>query len=117
MKLAVTSSPLKIIASAMRIVTTESVDLILLDFKLANGERGDLLADEIRATSPKIPIVMFTDDNPSPENARQSVNAVIKKPENDACPFLDIIAKFVPDIPLHPRGSDAFPKESIPKAS
>lgn len=46
--------------SAMRIVATESVDLIFLDFSLANGERGGLLADEIRATTPQIPIVMFT---------------------------------------------------------
>ena len=104
-------------ASAMQIVTTESVDLIFLNFRLANGERGDLLANEIRTSSPRIPIVMFIGANALPENARRSVDAVIMRPGNDARVLFDVLAKFVPNIPLHPRGSDIVPKSPVAEAS
>jgi CheY-like chemotaxis protein len=63
----------------LRLLLQNSVDLVVLDYEMP-GMNGGLVAQAIRRSKPKLPIILFTgipDD--IPESVRQNVNEVVYK--------------------------------------
>lgn len=91
--------------SALRAVSAGQVDLLLIDYHLANGETGEDVARDVRVLRPEIPLVMLTGDPKLPQSAAESVDAVLFKGMMNPGEMLDLIEKLVPNAELRPRRS------------
>ncbi len=89
--------------STLRVVTERPVDLIVVDYHLANGETGDAIARDVRVLHPEIPLIMLTGDNHVPDKVPTLVDAVLVKGVTNPGALLDLIEKLVPDATLRPR--------------
>jgi CheY-like chemotaxis protein len=90
--------------SALRVITErDDVDLLVIDYHLANGETGEDIARDVRVMKPQIPLIMLTGDVRLPESACQSVDAVLIKGVSNPTALLDLIETLVPDAALLPR--------------
>lgn len=65
--------------TAIRIAADVPIDLVLIDYHLANGETGEEVAQDVRVLKPHVPLVMLTGDVHLPDHARQCVDAVLTK--------------------------------------
>ena len=66
-------------SQGLRLLLQNSVDLVVLDYEMP-VMNGDLVAQAIRRSKPKLPIILFTgipDDIPG--NVRKNVNEVVSK--------------------------------------
>jgi len=89
--------------SALRTVADEQVDLLVIDYHLANNETGEDIARDVRVMRPEVPLIMLTGDSRLPESAIQSVDAVLIKGTSNPTALLDLIQKLLPDAALRPR--------------
>jgi CheY-like chemotaxis protein len=95
--------------SALRVFSErDDIDLLVLDYHLANGETGENVARDVRAIRPQIPLIMLTGDDLLPESALQSVDAVLIKGATNPTALLDWIQKLLPDTVLRPRQDMIF---------
>jgi len=96
--------------SAIRIASEEPVDLVLLDYHLANGETGEQVARDMRVLKPRVPLIMLTGDVNLPDTARHCVDAVITKGISSPTELFDIIQQLLPGSELHPRRPMLIPE-------
>lgn len=89
--------------SALRAVTEQHVDLLLIDYHLAAGETGEDIARDVRVMRPDLPLIMLTGDAKLPVSARDSVDAVLVKGASDPKTLLDTIDRLLPGAKLRPR--------------
>ena len=97
-----------------------SIDLAVIDYHLARGETGDVLAPDIRIMYPKLPLIMLTGNPQLPGDAAETVDAVIIKGQSNPRALLDTIEQLLPEAKLAacPPMSDSKlnkPKEQIRK--
>jgi CheY-like chemotaxis protein len=98
--------------SAMHIVETTPLDLIVIDYHLANGEKGDAIARDVRVMHPKMPLIMLTGDSQLPKDVAACVDAVLVKGLSNPGALLDLIQELVPNAELRPRRPMLIPKPS-----
>ncbi len=99
--------------SALRAVTDEHVDLLLIDYHLANGETGEEIARDVRVMRPDLPLIMLTGDSKLPESARQSVDAMLVKGASNPQELRAAIERLLPGAKVRPlRQSSSDDKES-----
>ncbi len=91
--------------SALREVTQDDIDLIVIDYHLAAGATGDAIARDVRVLNPQLPMIMLTGDAKLPESASESVDEVLIKGASNPRALLDLIEKLVPGAELRPRRS------------
>ena len=89
--------------SAMRAVAENKVDLLVIDYHLADGETGDMIAREARQLRPDVRLIMLTGDAKVPEEVGDSVDAVIIKGASNPTDLLDMIERLLPECTLRPR--------------
>ncbi len=89
--------------SALRVVSETPVDLLVIDYHLADGQTGEEIARDVRAMRPDIPLIMLTGDSRLPQSACDCVDAVLIKGAANPTALLDLIEKLVPDAALRPR--------------
>ena len=89
--------------TAIRIAAENPIDLVLIDYHLANRETGEQVAQDVRVLKPHLPLVMLTGDVHLPDHACQCVDAVLTKGSSSPAELLDIIQRLVPDAQLRPR--------------
>lgn len=89
--------------SALRALSENDVDLLVIDYHLANGETGEEVARDVRVIRPDIPLVMLTGDSKLPESACDSVDAVLIKGVSNPGALLDIIQHLLPSAEIRPR--------------
>ena len=94
--------------SALRVVSEQEVDLLVIDYHLANGETGEDIARDVRVMRPQIPLIMLTGDVRLPESACQCVDAVLIKGVSNPTALLDLIEKLLPDAEIRPRRDMLF---------
>lgn len=90
--------------SALRAVTDQRVDLLLIDYHLANGETGEEIARDVRVMRPDLPLIMLTGDSRLPESARQCVDAVLVKGASDPRELRETIHRLLPGANKRQRG-------------
>jgi len=90
--------------SAMRVLTENDIDLLLIDYHLANGRTGDEIARDARVIRPGTPIIMLTGDTRVPEIVYGCVDEVLLKGSSDPRTLLDTIQRLLPHARLKPRG-------------
>lgn len=101
--------------STLREVTEDGIDLIVIDYHLAQGATGEEIARDVRVMRPELPLVMLTGDSKLPDSASQSVDAVLIKGASNPRALLDLIEKLLPGAQLKPRRP--FIGDCQPKAS
>lgn len=79
------------------------IDLVLVDYHLAEETDGEQLARSIRAASPNLPLIMLTGDPKIPDSARESVDAVLVKGASNPDDLLYMIEDLIPGASLRPR--------------
>ena len=89
--------------SALQAVAETPIDLVVIDYHLANGETGDAIARDVRVIHPEIPMIMLTGDHQLPEHVSAWVDAVLVKGASNPGALLDLIEKLVPDAVLRSR--------------
>lgn len=89
--------------SALRAISEEEVDLVVIDYHLANGETGEEVARDVRVMRPQLPLIMLTGDSRLPQSACDCVDEVIIKGASDPRALFDLIQKLLPDAELRPR--------------
>ncbi len=95
--------------SALREVEENGIDLVVIDYHLAEGETGEAIAREVRRMRPEIPLIMLTGDSKLPDSVAHCVDAVLIKGSTNPRDLLDLIENLIPGTQLRPR--------QIPKAS
>jgi CheY-like chemotaxis protein len=90
-------------ASSMQALAENEVDVMVIDYHLADGETGEEIAREVRGLRPDLPLIMLTGDANLPESASGSVDAVLIKGMSNGTALLDLIEKLVPSAELRPR--------------
>ena len=98
--------------TAIRIAADNPIDLVLIDYHLANGETGEQVALDMRVLKPIIPLVMLTGDVLVPDCAFKCVDAVLTKGLSSPAELFEIIQRLVPDAELRPRRTMLIPKPS-----
>jgi len=81
----------------LRLLVQNPVDLIVLDYEMP-GMNGDLVAQAIRRSKPKLPIILFTgipDD--IPDGVRQHVNGIVSK--TDFGGLLAVVSQLIKKSP------------------
>jgi CheY-like chemotaxis protein len=105
--------------SALRACMENSIDLAVIDYHLAQGERGDVLAHDIRVMRPKLPLIMLTGDPQLPDSAAENVDAVLVKGQCNPRALLDVIEQLLPGATSVRRpmsiGASDKPKQEIAK--
>lgn len=101
--------------SALRACTENNIDLAVIDYHLARGETGDVLAHDIRVMCPKLPLVMLTGDPQLPDSAAEIVDAVLVKGQCNPRALLDVIERLLPDAMSAPRRPMGVSKSDKPK--
>jgi two-component system, OmpR family, response regulator len=89
--------------SALRIVTSDLIDLIVIDYHLAHGESGEDVARDVRVIRPRLPIIMLTGDTKLPQSACEAVDEVLIKGASNPTALFDLIQKLLPNAELRPR--------------
>jgi len=102
--------------SCLRALQENSVDLVMIDYHLAERMNGEDLARQIRGLQPELPLIMLTGDPRIPDSARESVDAVLVKGAGSPRDLLDLIDDLVPNAALRTRPPQILPG-SAPKAS
>lgn len=102
--------------SALRVLSDQHVDLLLIDHHLADGETGEEIARDVRVMRSDLPLVMLTGDAKLPDSARQIVDAVIVKGASDPRLLLDTIQRLLPGASIRPR-RESPPSGASSKAS
>lgn len=90
--------------SALRAISENQIDLVIVDYHLARGETGEEVARDIRVMHPRLPLIMLTGDNAVPGSATAMVDAVVIKGASNPKALLDLIEKLVPEATLRLRG-------------
>lgn len=90
-------------SAAFQVLAQKRVDLMVIDYHLANGETGEDLAREVTRRWPDLPLIMLTGDSKLPESAIESVDEVLIKGTAGPGRLLDTIQKFLPRAKLKPR--------------
>ena len=101
--------------SALREVTQDGIDLVVIDYHLGQGATGEEIARDVRVVNPAVPLIMLTGDSKLPESAAECVDAVLIKGASNPRALMDLIEKLVPGAKLKARHSSA--REARPKAS
>ena len=83
--------------ACLHAATHDEVDLVVIDYHLAEGPKGDELAKDIRAHRPQMPLIMLTGDPAIPETAQASVDAVLIKGTSNPSDLLATIQKLLPN--------------------
>jgi CheY-like chemotaxis protein len=99
--------------STLRRVTEDNIDLIVIDYHLAEGQTGEEIARDVRVLRPELPLVMLTGDAKLPESAARCVDAVLIKGASNPRALLELVEKLVPGAHLRPR-HDPFIKPRVP---
>ncbi len=102
---------------SMRIVGKNEVDLLLIDYHLADGRTGEEIAREVRGTHPELPMIMLTGDSKLPQSAQDSVDAVLIKGLSNPRDMLDMIQELLPHKELPERKPMLIEKPQRSKAS
>lgn len=89
--------------SALKAVSEDNIDLLLIDYHLAGGETGEDIARDVRVMRPAIPLVMLTGDSKLPDSACECVDAVLIKGISNPGTLLETVQKLLPDAELRPR--------------
>lgn len=89
--------------SALREVSEDSIDLIVIDYHLARGQTGEEIARDVRVMRPELPLIMLTGDSKLPDSAAECVDAVLIKGSSNPRALLELIEKLVPGAQLRPR--------------
>ena len=89
--------------SALRKVSEAGIDLIVIDYHLAQGATGDEIARDVRVMRPELPLVMLTGDSKLPDSASQCVDAVLIKGASNPRALLELIERLIPGTQLKPR--------------
>ena len=89
--------------SALHVVAETPVDLIVIDYHLADGETGDAIARDVRVMHPEIPLIMLTGDRHCPDHVYSLVDGVLVKGITHPGELLDLIQKLLPAAELGPR--------------
>ncbi len=89
--------------SALRALEDEPVDLLVIDYHLADGATGEEIARDVRVLRPDVPLVMLTGDSKLPDTARECVDAVVIKGSSNPDDLLKVIQKLLPKAALRPR--------------
>lgn len=85
------------------------VDLVMIDYHLAETMNGEDLARQIRKDRPELPLIMLTGDPKVPDSARDSVDAVLIKGAGSPKDMLDLIQDLIPDASLRLRREHIVP--------
>lgn len=96
--------------AAIRLAAAEPIDLLLIDYHLANGETGERVARDVRVFKPHIPLVMLTGDAYLPDSACECVDAVLTKGLSSPADLFDTIQRLLPDAKLRPRRPMLIPE-------
>ena len=96
--------------TAIRMATDNPIDLVLIDYHLANGETGEHVARDVRVLKPVIPLVMLTGDVSLPDRVSECVDAVLTKGVSSPAELFDVIQRLLPDAELRPRRAMLIPK-------
>jgi CheY-like chemotaxis protein len=99
----------------VRLVANEPIDLVLIDYHLANGETGEQVARDVRVLKPHLPLVMLTGDVYLPQSACECVDAVVAKGLSSPRELFAIIQRLLPDAKLRPLRPMLIP-EPPPKS-
>ena len=102
--------------SCLNVLQENSVDLVLIDYHLAEKMNGEDLARQIRGLRPELPLVMLTGDPNIPDSVRDSVDAVLIKGSGSPKELFNLIEDLVPSATLRTRSPLILPG-STPKAS
>lgn len=96
--------------SALRLLSDQEkeIDLVVIDYHLANGETGEDLARDARVLRPNLKLIMLTGDNKLPDSVRSCVDAVLIKGTSNPSKLLDLIERLLPGKELRPRRSMLF---------
>jgi CheY-like chemotaxis protein len=89
--------------SALRVVSEREIDVMIIDYHLANGETGEDLARDVRVMRPGIKLVMLTGDSSLPDSARACADAVLIKGTSSPKILFELIERLVPAAELRPR--------------
>jgi CheY-like chemotaxis protein len=89
--------------STLREVTEDGIDLVVIDYHLANGESGEDVARDVRVLRPQLPLILLSGDAKLPESASRIVDAVLVKGASDPKELLGLIEELVPGTKLLPR--------------
>ena len=90
-------------STAFQVLLAQSIDLMVIDYHLANGETGEEIAREVKRRWPGIPMIMLTGDSRLPASAVESVDEVFIKGAGSPAMLLDLIEKLLPQAKLKPR--------------
>ncbi len=101
--------------AALRACMENRIDLALIDYHLARGETGDVLAHDIRLLYPKIPLIMLTGNPQLPAGASETVDATLIKGQSSPEALFDLIERLLPDASLIPRSPVRFGRVGTPK--
>lgn len=88
---------------SMRILGKNEVDLLLIDYHLADGRTGEEIARDVRGAHPELPMIMLTGDSKLPQSAQDSVDAVLIKGLSDPRLLLDTIQELLPSKEVKQR--------------
>jgi CheY-like chemotaxis protein len=94
--------------STLREVTEDGIDLIVIDYHLADGQTGEEVARDVRVLRPQLPLIMLSGDTKLPESASRIVDAVLIKGTSDPKALLELIEQLVPGTKLRSRHSPVF---------
>ncbi|HUI82722.1 MAG TPA: response regulator [Candidatus Binatia bacterium] len=94
--------------SALHAIAGGDVDVLVIDYHLADGETGEDIARDVRVMHPEIPLIMLTGDANLPPSACECVDAVLTKGVSNPAALLDLIEKLVPEAELRPRRQMLF---------
>jgi CheY-like chemotaxis protein len=89
--------------SALQVVSEREVDLLVIDYHLADGETGEDIARDVRVIRPEIPLIMLTGDARLPQSACECVDAVLIKGTSGPRALLELIEQLLPGTELRPR--------------
>ena len=94
--------------AALQVIAHQKVDLLIIDYHLANGRNGEEIARDVRVMRPEIPLIMLTGDVFLPRSARDCVDEVLIKGTSNPRALLDLVQKLIPDAAVRPRRAMLF---------
>ena len=95
--------------SCLNALSGNSVDLVLIDYHLAEETNGEDLARHIRSRQPDLPLILLTGDPKIPDSARDSVDAVLIKGAGSPRDLFILIEDLVPGAACGRVPSRFFP--------